>query len=62
MSPCYDPLSHLAYVAGREHVSHVWVDGELVVQDGVLAHLDEPELVAKATYWQEKIRSRDGRT
>jgi 5-methylthioadenosine/S-adenosylhomocysteine deaminase len=62
MSPCYDPLSHLAYVAGREHVSHVWVDGELVVQDGVLTHLDEPELVAKATYWQEKIRSGDGRT
>jgi 5-methylthioadenosine/S-adenosylhomocysteine deaminase len=62
MSPCYDPLSHLAYVAGREHVSHVWVDGELVVQDGVLTHLDEPELVAKATYWQEKIRSPDGRT
>jgi 5-methylthioadenosine/S-adenosylhomocysteine deaminase len=60
MSPCYDPLSHLAYVAGREHVSHVWVDGELLVQDGALLHMDERELVATASYWQEKIRSRDG--
>ena len=49
MSPCYDPLSHLAYVAGREHVSHVWVDGEPLVQDGVLMRLDGCELVAKAS-------------
>jgi 5-methylthioadenosine/S-adenosylhomocysteine deaminase len=55
--PCYDPLSHLAYVAGREHVSHVWVDGDLLVENGVLARLDVRELVAKAAYWKEKIRS-----
>jgi len=29
LAPCYDPVSHLVYAAGREHVSHVWVDGEL---------------------------------
>ena len=28
LAPCYDPVSHLVYAAGREHVSHVWVDGE----------------------------------
>jgi len=28
LAPCYDPVSHLVYVAGREHVSHVWVAGE----------------------------------
>jgi 5-methylthioadenosine/S-adenosylhomocysteine deaminase len=27
--PCFDPMSHLVYVAGREHVSHVWVQGDL---------------------------------
>jgi 5-methylthioadenosine/S-adenosylhomocysteine deaminase len=26
--PCYDPVSLLAYSAGREHVTHVWIDGE----------------------------------
>jgi 5-methylthioadenosine/S-adenosylhomocysteine deaminase len=34
--PCYDPVSHLVYAAGREHVTHVWVDGELRVSDGEL--------------------------
>jgi 5-methylthioadenosine/S-adenosylhomocysteine deaminase len=27
--PCYDPASHLVYVAGREQVTHVWVAGQL---------------------------------
>jgi 5-methylthioadenosine/S-adenosylhomocysteine deaminase len=29
LAPCYDPVSQLVYAAGREHVTHVWVDGEL---------------------------------
>jgi len=36
LSPCYDPASHLAYAAGREHVTHVWVAGELLVRDQIL--------------------------
>ncbi len=57
LSPCYDPLSHLVYVAGREHVSHVWVNGELLVEGGQLQRLDANQLTAKAAYWQEKIRA-----
>ncbi|MBI1965234.1 MAG: TRZ/ATZ family hydrolase [Betaproteobacteria bacterium] len=57
LAPCYDPLSHLVYAAGREHVSHVWVNGELLVENGRLSRLDPGELVAKAAYWKEKIRS-----
>jgi 5-methylthioadenosine/S-adenosylhomocysteine deaminase len=55
--PCYDPLSHLVYAAGREHVTHVWVDGEQVVDSGQLTRLDPRELAARAAYWKEKIRS-----
>src|SRR5262245_58060755 len=36
LAPCYDPVSHLVYAAGREHVTHVWVDGTLRVSDGEL--------------------------
>ena len=57
LSPCYDPLSHLVYAAGREHVSHVWVNGELLVENGRLTRLDTRELAAKAAYWKDKIRS-----
>jgi 5-methylthioadenosine/S-adenosylhomocysteine deaminase len=38
LAPCYDPVSHLVYAAGREHVTHVWVDGELLVSDGQVKH------------------------
>jgi len=59
LQPCYDPVSHLVYAAGREHVSHVWVDGELLVDDGQLTRLDTGELAAKAAHWREKIRAQD---
>ncbi|MCW5603932.1 MAG: TRZ/ATZ family hydrolase [Burkholderiales bacterium] len=58
LSPCYDPLSHLVYAAGREHVSHVWVNGERLVEDGRLTHIDTAELTAKANHWKEKIGAR----
>lgn len=57
LAPCYDPLSHLVYAAGREHVSHVWVNGNLLVEEGRLTRLESSELVNKARYWGEKIRS-----
>jgi len=54
--PCYDPLSHLVYAAGREHVTHVWVDGKPLVEDGRLTRIDPRDLAAKAAHWQKKIR------
>ncbi len=55
LAPCYDPLSHLVYCAGREHVSHVWVNGELVVDNGNLTTIDTREVAARAAYWRDKI-------
>ena len=55
MSPCYDPVSHLVYAAGREHVSHVWVQGKEVVTGGRLTTLNQQQLVAKTRSWQRKI-------
>lgn len=56
LAPCYDPHSHLVYVAGREHVSHVWVNGELVVDNGNLTTIDSSEVQARAAFWRDKIR------
>lgn len=58
LAPCYDPASHIAYVAGREHVTHVWVDGELLVENGGLTRIDARELAAKAAYWKDRIHGR----
>ena len=57
LAPLYDPASHLAYAAGREHVTHVWVHGKLRVDDGMLTGIDERELQLKAAHWRAKIRS-----
>ena len=55
LQPCYHPLSHIAYAAGREHVSHVWVDGQLRLHDGQLTSLDSADIASRAAYWREKI-------
>jgi len=49
LTPCYDPVSHLVYAAGREHVSHVWVDGEARL---VERELQNPALTGLDTRWQ----------
>jgi 5-methylthioadenosine/S-adenosylhomocysteine deaminase len=54
-SPCYDPASHLVYAAGREHVTHVWVDGRLRVEDRALVGIDSRELQMKASLWKDRI-------
>ena len=59
LAPCYDPVSHLIYSVGREHVSHVWVHGKEVVTDGELTKVDQQQIVAKAQSWQRKIAAND---
>jgi len=55
LTPCYDVVSHLVYVAGREDVSHVWVGGKLVAQDRRLLHVEARELLAISALWQNRI-------
>lgn len=55
LAPCYDPVSHLVYAAGREHVSHVWVNGKMLLNDGELTTLDERELLLRAEFWRERM-------
>jgi 5-methylthioadenosine/S-adenosylhomocysteine deaminase len=52
LAPCYDPVSHLVYAAGREHVTHVWVDGEPRVVDGRLHHDPASAPGGLDTRWQ----------
>ncbi|MDI3514264.1 MAG: 5-methylthioadenosine/S-adenosylhomocysteine deaminase [Rhodocyclaceae bacterium] len=56
--PCFDPVSHVVHVAGREHVSHVWVNGETRVDKGIpLLHINDRELLRLASVWQTKLRN-----
>ena len=53
--PLYDVVSHLAYAAGREHVTHVWVEGRARVADGELVDLDPRDIADKARWWQARL-------
>ncbi|MFZ6657166.1 TRZ/ATZ family hydrolase [Undibacterium sp. TJN19] len=53
--PLFDPISQIVYAAGREQVSHVWVNGRCVMAERQLQSLDETQLKDKALWWQQRI-------
>jgi 5-methylthioadenosine/S-adenosylhomocysteine deaminase len=53
--PCFDPVSHLVYAAGRENVSHVWIAGSPRLAGRRLAGIDEQDLRDKALWWQKRL-------
>lgn len=55
MTPCYDVASQLVYVASRRDVTHVWIGGELLVEQGKLTRLDSHAIRSSALRWQHKI-------
>jgi 5-methylthioadenosine/S-adenosylhomocysteine deaminase len=60
MHPCFDPISHLVYVAGREQVSHVWVEGVLQYHKpsesiGLFSGVEPRELEDILSKWQPKV-------
>lgn len=58
LEPCYDPVSHLVYAAGRQHVSHVWVGGQLLVRDGELQNPAFGGLDTRCKMWQNSLKTR----
>jgi 5-methylthioadenosine/S-adenosylhomocysteine deaminase len=59
LTPCYDPVSHLVYAAGREHVSDVWIAGTIRVENRQLLENNEIELIKLAALWQNKMHPRN---
>ncbi|MDX9996176.1 MAG: TRZ/ATZ family hydrolase [Rhodocyclaceae bacterium] len=58
VQPCFDPVSHLVYVAGREAVSHVWVAGKQRIANGMPIDLDSRALLDKTKMWQNALTCR----
>lgn len=55
LSPCYNPISHIAYTAGREHVSAVWVSGKCLINNAKQPCKEDFELKKLATLWQNLV-------
>lgn len=54
-SPVFDPISHIAYAAGREQVSHVWVEGECLLKNRQLTKLDMADIKTRTENWRQRI-------
>jgi 5-methylthioadenosine/S-adenosylhomocysteine deaminase len=60
MQPMFEVASHLVYVAGREQVSHTWVNGDLKYHkpagsEGVFSNIEPQELTDIVQKWQTKL-------
>ena len=53
--PLYDPAAQVLHTSSGNSVSHVWVNGECLLDDGVLTRMDEAEILHSARTWQQKI-------
>lgn len=57
-SPCFDPVSHLVHVSGRESVSHVWVAGKCCVDNKFLTSSMANNLDSVVALWQNALEVR----
>jgi 5-methylthioadenosine/S-adenosylhomocysteine deaminase len=57
LAPCYDPVSHLVYAAGREHVTDVWINGEPRLRERVLLPEGLAGLDTRWRMWQNALES-----
>jgi 5-methylthioadenosine/S-adenosylhomocysteine deaminase len=60
VAPIFDPVSHLLYASGREHVTDVWVFGRRVVRTRQLTSPDgiamDRAIVSSSAAWQNLCR------
>ena len=60
-TPIYDVVSHLIYAASSQQVSHVWVGGRMLLQNGQFLHLDVDDIIDRAKFWAEQITVKPGK-
>ncbi|MDP1654130.1 MAG: TRZ/ATZ family hydrolase [Rhodocyclaceae bacterium] len=58
LQPCFDPVSHLVYAAGREQVTHVWVAGKLRIKDTIPVDLAVSGLLHSTNLWQNILSNK----
>jgi 5-methylthioadenosine/S-adenosylhomocysteine deaminase len=54
--PLYDPVSHLVYSTQASQVSHVWVNGKLLLNDGELTTINRRQVQEQTQAWQQRLQ------
>jgi 5-methylthioadenosine/S-adenosylhomocysteine deaminase len=55
--PCFNAVSQLVYATPRQQVTHVWVNGKILLDERKLTTIDEVALLAKTRAWQPKLQA-----
>ncbi|MEM7408441.1 MAG: TRZ/ATZ family hydrolase [Pseudomonadota bacterium] len=53
--PVYSPISTVVYATCRDQVTHVWVNGNAVLDNRELMTVDTQAAVASAAYWRQQL-------
>jgi 5-methylthioadenosine/S-adenosylhomocysteine deaminase len=55
LAPCFDVASHLVYACSRDDVTHVWVDGQIVVSERQLVRIEASALENRIFLWHNAL-------
>lgn len=53
--PCFDPVSLLVYSDNAKRASHLWVDGQMLLEEHRPTRLDTAQIRQAAQHWQQVI-------
>lgn len=54
--PVHSPVSQLAYACNGSQVTHSWVNGRSLLEEGKLTTLDLADILRRSTAWQQRIK------
>jgi 5-methylthioadenosine/S-adenosylhomocysteine deaminase len=55
--PLYDPIAQIIHTTSGTCVTHVWVAGECLLDDGQLTSLEESAILRAANDWRDRVLS-----
>jgi 5-methylthioadenosine/S-adenosylhomocysteine deaminase len=56
--PSYDPISDIVYSVASNQVSHSWINGSLLLDEGKLLRMNKDDIIKKAKHWADKISTK----
>lgn len=54
--PVFNPVSHLVYATQASQVSHLWVNGKLLLNDGELTTINRRQVQEQTQAWQQRLQ------
>lgn len=55
--PIYNIISNIVYSSGRENITHVWVNGKMLMKDRILQNIEVQEINRIFKKWENKINN-----